>query len=114
MPRLNTFTLEIKTGENAGPERPQYSINSFPLDFDESEGSVAPGAVLKVTGTPQSFPHTLLLMGPSEGCWDIESVHATYDCADEDPYTIHLGAVSLDDNSDLNIWYERPVTAFDV
>ena len=30
MPKLNTFTLEIKTGENGGPERPQYSINSFP------------------------------------------------------------------------------------
>jgi hypothetical protein len=114
MPRLNTFTLEIKTGENAGSERPEYSINGFPFDFDELEGGAGPGEVLTATGTPKSYPHTLLLSGPKEGAWDIESVHVTYCCANEEPYTVRLGAVSLDDDSDLNIWYDQLPVAFDV
>lgn len=114
MPRLETVTLEITTGENPGPEQPTYNINGFPVDFDSVEGSTAPGDTLKVTGNPQSFPHSLTLRGPDEGAWDIESVLATYQCAGEEPYTVRLGAVSLDAESDLNIWHERPAPTFDV
>ena len=116
MPRLDMFHLAIKTGERRGPETAEYAINGFPLDFDECEGSTESGGMLHVKGNPQSFPHALVLQGPKEGegTWDIESVEASYTCAGEEPYTIHLGAISLDDESDLNIWYERPAPTFDV
>lgn len=114
MPRLDSFQLDIRTGNAGGPEELHYSINGFALDFENANGSTKSGDVVKVTGSPQSFPHSLTLTGPSEGAWDIEGITATYTCAGEEPYTIELGAITLNDDSDLNIWYERPLPTFDV
>ncbi len=116
MPKLDTFTLEIKTGERPGPEKPMFSINGFPLEFADAKGGAGSGETLKVTGNPMSFPHGLALTGPDEGQapWDVESITATYYCANMEPYTVHLGAVSLDDESNLNIWHEPPAPTFDV
>ena len=116
MPRLDTFTLEIKTSVSPGPDHPQFSINGFPLDFEESEGSTETDGTLKVTGEPRSFPHNLLLIGPEEGesDWEIESVTATYHCDGAEPYTVLMGEVTLDGNSDLNIWHEPPPETYDV
>ncbi|MCH7909633.1 MAG: helicase [Candidatus Hydrogenedentes bacterium] len=114
MPKLNAFTIEIQTGESEGPEQPQYSINGFPLDFDEMEGGSGAGEKLTASGAPQSFPHTLLLRGPEQGHWDIQSVRLTFECDGDEPYTVQLGAVTLDNESDLNIWHEPPMPVFDV
>lgn len=114
MPRLETFELQIKTGAQAGGDTPQYSINGFTLEFDEVDGSAAPGETLTVKAAPQSYPHSLLLMGPEEGEWNIEGITATYYCAGDEPYVMRLGPITLDDHSDLNIWYERPPKTIDV
>jgi len=114
MPRLETFSVRIKTGE-AGPRTiPRYSINGFNIDFDELSGACGPGEVLEATAHPQSFPHSLILIGPEEGEWDIEGMTITYECDGSEPYTVKLGAVHLDDASDLNIWHERPPKVIDV
>ncbi len=116
MPKLETFTVEIRTGDKPGPERPRFNINGFPLDFDEVEGSTGPGQLLTAKGSPGSFPHALTLSGPEEGSgpWEIEGLRLQYTCAGDQPYTVRLGAVTLDDNSDLNIWHEKPTPVFDV
>lgn len=116
MARLNTIKLEIKTGESRGPEEPLLNINGFPLSFSKKEGGTGPGETLKATANPGSFPHGLALVGPDEGeaPWDIESVTATYDCQNMEPYTVHMGAVTLDDESNLNVWQEPPAPTFDV
>lgn len=116
MPRLDTFTLEITTGKRPGPEKLGFNINGFPLDFDDVEGGTGRGETLNATGSPQSFPHGLALVGPTQGCepWDIESVTVTYNCGGMDAYTVHLGAVTLDDESNLDIWHEPPLPTFDV
>jgi hypothetical protein len=116
MPKLNSFQLQIKTGKRPGPSQPKYNINGFPLDFDVCDGGTGSGETLNATGSPQSFPHSLTLGGPEQGSppWDIDSIVATYHCANDNPYTIRLGAVTLDDQSDLNIWHERPAPTFDV
>ena len=116
MPKLNAFEIEIKTGARPGPPNLRYNINGFPLDFDEAEGSVEPGQTFRAKGSPESFPHSLTLSGPEEGSqpWDIESATATYYCANDDPYTVRMGAVTLDDDADLNIWHQRPAPTFDV
>ena len=115
MPKLNAFTIEIQTGESEGPEQPQYSINGFPLDFDEMEGGSGAGEKLTASGAPQSFPHTLLLRGPEQGHWDIQSVRVTCEGgrADE-PSKVQLGAVTLDNESDLKIGQEPPRPVVDV
>lgn len=114
MPRLERFDIEIDTGEHPGPGSPQYAINGFPLDLDAGEGSTAAGATFKASGEPRSFPHSLVLRGPDDGTWDIQSVRITYTCGDMAPYSVSLGAVSLDDQSDLNIWHEPPMPIWDV
>ncbi|MFP6582023.1 MAG: helicase [Candidatus Hydrogenedentota bacterium] len=116
MPKLNQFILEVTTGTNPGPEHPKFSINGFPLEFDECEGSTEAGATLKAVGCPNSFPHSLVLKGPEEGQpnWDIEGVVATYECNLMEPYVVRMGAITLDDESDLNIWHEPPLPTFDV
>jgi hypothetical protein len=116
MPKLTQFKVEVKTGTNPGPEKLSFSINGFPLEFDETEGSTEAGGQFIGVGSPNSFPHALLLVGPQKGesDWDIESVKMTYECAGMDPYVVGMGATTLDDNSDLNIWHEPPMPTFDV
>jgi hypothetical protein len=114
MPRLESFKLKIKTGERGFAGTPAYTINGFPQDFDSVEGGTGPGETAVLVGSPQSFPHLLLLSGPQEGAWDIDGIQAEYQCAGEDPYTVRLGGVSLDDQSDLNIWHPRPQKLLDV
>ena len=88
MPKLSQFKLEIKTGTNRGPEHPSFSINGFPLEFEETEGSTDAGATFTAVGSPNSFPHALVLMGPEQGevDWDIESVTARYECDGMESY----------------------------
>lgn len=116
MPKLNQFKLEIKTGTLPGPEKPSFSINGFPLDFDDTEGSTEPGATFTAIGSPNSFPHSLVLMGPERGQedWDVASVTATFECERMEPYVVRMGAITLDDNANLNIWHEPPLPTFDV
>lgn len=114
MPRLETLELQIKTGAQGGGTTPQYSINGFTLEFDEVEGGVGPGETLTAKAAPQSYPHSLLLIGPEEGQWEIEGITATYYCAGDEPYVVRFGSVTLDDRSDLNIWHERPPRTIDV
>lgn len=114
MPRLDTFQLILETGDQGPGGVPKYTINGFPLEFDEQTGGTGPGETLEAVGHPQSFPHTLVLSGPEEGDWEIRGGEIRYRCDGEDPYTIKLGAVTLDDHADLNLWYARPPKVFDV
>ncbi len=114
MPKLITFTLKIRTGEHGLDHSPQYAINGFGLGFDEVKGGTGPGEAAELTGNPESFPHSLLLAGPERGQWDIADIEVTYHCAGEPAYSVRLGKVTLDDHSDLNIWYARPERVIDV
>lgn len=114
MPRLERFELKIKTGAKGHGGPLKYSINGFPLDFEEVRGGTAPGELAEVAGEPQSFPHTLQLIGPESGEWEIECIEATYHCQAEPPYSVQFGKVLLDDASDLNIWHPRPPKVIDV
>ncbi len=114
MPRLESFQIKVKTGERASDRAPRYTINGFTLDFDEMSGGYGPGETFEATGTPDSFPHTLTLCGPDEGEWDIEEMILTYYPFGEEPYTLRFGKVTLDSETDLNIWHRRPQPVFDV
>ncbi len=114
MPRLQTFELKIQTGEAGRSDVPKYAINGFELDFDEVKGGVGAGETLEAVGMPDSFPHALVLRGPREGTWRIESMSATYYPLGEEPYTVRFAPIELDSESDLDIWQPRPEPVFDV
>lgn len=114
MPRLDTLSLKITTGKRGPNQEPRYEINGFELDFNEVKGSNSPGETLELSGSPQSFPHSLTLIGPKEGHWDVERIDATYHSDCDEPYTIHLGAITLDAETKLNLKYDRPLKLLDV
>ena len=114
MPRLDTFQLVLQTGESGPGAVPKYSINGFPLEFDDYEGGTGPGETLQAVAHPQSFPHTLILSGPEDGSWDIVGAEITYHCDGDEPYSLTLGEVVLGDHDDLNLWYAKPPEVFDV
>jgi hypothetical protein len=113
MPRLDTLKLKIITGKRGPGSIPRYEINSFEIDFDDVTGSNNPGGTLELEGAPQSFPHSLALIGPDQGHWDIESLTATYYTGD-DSHTVNLGSVTLDGETKLNLKYESQAELIDV
>lgn len=114
MPKLNSFTIRIRTGSQGREDLPKFKINGFPLGFTDVSGGVGPGESCDGNGHPQSVAHSLILCGPEKGTWSIEETEVTYCLAGEEPYTIHFGPVCLDDQSDMNLWQERPLPVFDV
>jgi len=114
MPKLQQFDVKLKTGASGRSTVPRYSINGFLLDFEHTGGGTGPGEEFQALGNPDSFPHTLLLIGPDDGAWDIADISITYHCAGEPPYSLRFAGVTLDGESDLNIWQTRPQPAFDV
>ena len=114
MPRLETLALTIVTGKRGLDRDPAYAINGHELEFDEVSGGRGSGETMKLVGWPQSFPHSLTLTGPDDGYWDIEGIEATYHVSNGHPYTVRLGAVTLDRGSSLDLWYDRPTELLDV
>lgn len=114
MPRLEQITLTIRTGEHGRTEPPRYEINGFQVNFDELDGGADAKQTLTAVGRPRSFPHALTLVGPEEGRWDIEGIEAVYECGGLEPYTVRMGAVTLDGETSLNIWHEPPLPTLDV
>lgn len=114
MPLLDTFELKVITGKRAGPEKPCFAVNGFSLDFDSVSGGTQPGQTMIAVGSPKSFPHILVLRGPESGAWDIDEAEITYSFDDEIPYSVRLGAIRLEANTDLNLWYARPPVVVDV
>jgi len=114
MPRLQCFELKATTGERGMAKPPQFVINGFALDFDQTDGGVQPGETFTAKGSPDSFPHSLHLTGPAQGAWDIAALEITYYPYGEEPYTLHFASVTLDEQSDLNIWHAHPEQVMDV
>lgn len=114
MPRLDTFSIELTTGDAPLTGELKFIINGFPLEFEEVSGGTGAGETLEATGAPGSFPHSLLLHGPEEGDWEIKEFSVTYRPSGEEPYRIRFGGVTVNSSSDLNIWAERPLPVIEV
>lgn len=114
MPKLDYFAIRIKTGESGQEQLPKFSINGFELEFEDVKGSIASGDVFEAIGSPGSFPHSMLLIGPDCGTWDIEEMEIAYFLVGEPPYTLRFAGLTLDDTSDLSIWHPQPDIEFEV
>jgi len=114
MPRLETLEMTIETGKRGLDRAPAYAINGHQLDFNEISGGNGSRETMRLVGSPQSFPHSLTLTGPDDGFWDIEKIEASFHVSDGGPYTVRLGAVTLDRETCLNLWYDRPPQLLDV
>ena len=114
MPRVNTFKVKVQTGQQGMSEPVHFNFNNHKLPFDNATGSAEPGMLFEGSFDVNSFAHSLTLVGPESGKWEIEKISVEYDCENEKPYTVHFGKVNLDETTEVNIWQDLPVPAFDV
>ncbi len=114
MPKLSSFYVEIKTGENGRDDQPTFVINGFELPFDQPEGSCGPGETFTATGNPASFAHSLHLIGPKDGDWDVDELKITYFGEGDEPYSFRFKPFTLTSDTNANIWRAKPAPAFDV
>lgn len=114
MPKLNRFNIKIETGDSGTPGPVQFNINHHVLPFDNAEGGTGPGEVFTGGFEINSFAHTLALVGPSAGRWHIRRMTVDFDCESTPPYSVNFGEVTLDDSTEVNLWQDPPIPAFDV
>lgn len=114
MPRLNTFKVEVETGERGTPGPVKFSINSHSLPFENTEGGTAAGEKFTGQFAVNSFAHSLTLVGPEEDKWDIRKIKVEFDCEGGKPYAVNFGAITLDETNQVNIWQDPPLPAFEV
>jgi membrane-bound inhibitor of C-type lysozyme len=114
MPRVNTFKVTVQTGEQGISEPVQFNFNNHKLPFENVVGSAEAGNMFEGGYEVNSFAHSLTLVGPESGKWEIEKISVEYACENEKPYTVNFGAVTLDETTEVNIWQDPPVLAFDV
>ena len=114
MPRVNTFKVKVQTGQQGMSEPVHFNFNNHKLPFENVTGSAESGKVFEGSFDVNSFAHSLTLVGPESGKWEIEKITIEYDCEKEKPYTVHFGAITLDETTEVNIWQDPPVLAFDV
>ena len=114
MAKLNKFLIKIETGDQGIAEPVKFSINGFPVAFENGVGGTASGQVFEASYEVNSFPHSLALIGPEKGTWDIKKIFMEYNCQDAKPYSITFGEVTLDETLEVDIWKEPPLPSFDV
>ena len=114
MPRVLKFKVNIETGKQGPNETVNFCFNNHKMPFENVIGSNESDAIFEVSFDVNSFAHSLTLVGPESGKWEIEKITIELDCENEKPYTVQFGAVTLDDKTEVNIWQDPPILAFDV
>ena len=84
------------------------------MPFDKTTGSNESDSIFEGSFDVNSFAHSLTLVGPEKGKWEIEKIRVDYECEGEKPYTVNWGAVTLDETTEVNLWQDPPIPAFDV
>ncbi|QPJ65762.1 MAG: helicase [Candidatus Nitrohelix vancouverensis] len=114
MPKLNKFKVTVETGDK-GTEGPiHFCINNHKVPFEEVKGSTAPGETFEGEFEVNSFAHSLTLVGPEKGEWEIKKMKVDFEPDLNEPYAVTFGAVTLDETTEVNIWKDPPLPVFDV
>ena len=114
MPRLNQFKIKIETGEPGLKEPVHFSINGFKVPFECNSGGTGLGETFESVYEVNSHPHSLTLIGPEKGTWNIKRMSVEYDVDGSDPYSVTFGEITLDEITEANIWQDPPLPTFDV
>ncbi len=91
-----------------------FNFNNHQLKFEDVTGSAESGKFFEGKFEVNSFAHSLTLIGPQSGKWEIEKITVEYECENEKPYTVQFGTVTLDEATEVNIWQDPPALVFDV
>ena len=114
MPRVLTFKVNIETGKQGPNETVNFCFNGHKMPFENVTGSNESDAIFEGSFAVNSFAHSLTLVGPEKGKWNVEKVTVDYECEGEKPYVVKWGAVTLDETTEMNLWQDPPAPMFDV
>ena len=114
MPRIERFHVTITTGASGHESPVRFDFNGHTLPFEDSTGSTESGASFEGSFAARSVAHSVAILGPEAGSWDIERVTVRYESGDGDPWDGTFGPITLDDSTALDIWHDRPLETFDV
>ena len=113
MPLVKTVKVEITTARRDVDWPVMLEFNGHQLPFDTVD-EVDESHVFRGGFTPNSFAHSVLIVGPETGEWEISGLQVTYDPMGHDPYTVHFGEITLDSETSLDIWQDPPLPTFEV
>lgn len=114
MPRLLDFKMTIQTGDK-GMEGPvMFSINNHHVPLEDVTGGCGAGEVIEGGFKVNSFAHSMTLIGPEKGEWEIKTLKVDFNCENAEPYSVTFGPVTLDDKTEVNVWQDPPLPTFDV
>ena len=114
MPKLNSFKVKIETGGQGTSGPVLFSINRHNVPFENVTGTTDAGEVFEGEYAINSFAHSLTLVGPEKGQWDIKKISVEFVCENIKPYSVTYGEVSLNEASQVNLWQDPPQPVFDV
>ena len=114
MPKLNKFKIKIETGDPGTSGPVMFNINNNVLPLENVSGGAESGQVLEGGYEICSFAHSLTLVGPEKGQWNIKKMTVHYENENMEPYTVAFGEVTLDETTEVNIWKDPPLPVFDV
>lgn len=114
MPKLNSFKIKIETGDQGTDGPVLFSINRHNMPFENVTGVTDAGQVFEGDFEVNSFAHSLTLVGPEKGEWNIKKISVDFNCEGTQPYSMSYGEVTLDENSQANLWQDPPQPVFDV
>lgn len=114
MPRMNNFEVEIVTGAAGAAGPVKFDFNGHTMEFPKPTGGTGPGETFRGSFDARSFAHSVALVGPAEGRWQIARLAITYSCDNAAPYVVTFENLELDDSVALDIWRPPPLATFDV
>ncbi len=111
--KLAQMVLHLKTGERGRSDVPDLEFNGHLLPLRDVEGSCGSGESLQGMIRPGSVAHTVRLVGPETGTWDIESLRIDYE-GDTGSWTVEFEPFDLDDSSSADIFRLPPLPTWEV
>ena len=85
MPKLNKFKVTIETGETGIGETVRFNINNHTVPFEDTKGGAGAGEIFEGEFDVNSFAHSLTLVGPDAGEWQINKITVDFDCESSKP-----------------------------
>ena len=92
----------------------KFSINGHSLPFVGAQGGTESGQVFEGGYDVNSFAHSLTIVGPEKGQWNIKKMTIDYKSEGIEPYSVTFGEAMLDETNEVNIWKDPPLPVFDV
>ena len=111
--KLAQMTLSLTTGARGRVGIPVVEFNGHRLPLGQVEGACGANERLNATIRPASVAHTVRLLGPDDGFWDIEALRIDY-VGDAGTWSVEFDAFVLDADSSADIFRLPPLPVWDV